>query len=88
MLSKVFEDLSREYNNKCVFAKNISTNIKDLSLEENLTDQANEKSLARAITKIVKNIPEEEFKKTFDKLLERMELCINNHGDYFEHLIK
>jgi hypothetical protein len=38
----------------------------------------------------VKNISEaeEEFKKTFDKLLERMELCINNHGDYFEHLIK
>ena len=24
----------------------------------------------------------------FDKLLERMEFCINNHGDYFEHLIK
>jgi hypothetical protein len=44
--------------------------------------------LARAITKIVKNIPEEEFKKTVDKLLERMELCINNHGDYFEYLIK
>jgi hypothetical protein len=46
--------------------------------------------LARAINKIVKNISEaeEEFKKPFDKLLERMELCINNHGDYFEHLIK
>ena len=58
-----------------------------ITFKRNLTDQANEKSLARAITKIVKNIPEE-FKKTFDKLLERMELCINNHGDYFEHLIK
>ncbi len=28
------------------------------------------------------------FKKTFDKLLERMELCINHREDYFEHLIK
>ena len=57
-------------------------------IKRNLTDQTNEKSLARAVSKVVKNIPEEEFKKTFDKLLERMELCINNHGDYFEHLIK
>jgi histone-lysine N-methyltransferase SETMAR len=38
-------------------------------IKRNLIDQANEKSLARAIIKIVKNIPEEEFKKTFDKLL-------------------
>jgi hypothetical protein len=34
-------------------------------IKRNLTDQTNEKSLARAITKIVKNIPEEEFKKNF-----------------------
>jgi hypothetical protein len=54
----------------------------------NLTDQPDEKSLARAVSKVFKNIPKEEFKKTFDKLLERMKLCINNHGDYFEHLIK
>jgi hypothetical protein len=53
-----------------------------------LTDQANEESLAQEVYKIVKNIPEKEFKKTFDKLLERMELCINNRGDFFEHLIK
>ncbi|CAM4977764.1 unnamed protein product [Rotaria socialis] len=57
-------------------------------IKQNLTDQPDEKSLARAVSKLIKNIPEEEFKKTFDKLLERMELCINNHGDYFEHLIK
>ena len=57
-------------------------------IKRNLADQTNEKSLAHAVSKIVKNIPEEEFKKTFDKLLERMELCINNHGDYFEHLMK
>jgi histone-lysine N-methyltransferase SETMAR len=57
-------------------------------IKSRLTDQPDEKSLARAVSKIVKNIPEEQFKKTFDKLLERMELCINNHGDYFEHLVK
>ncbi|CAM4960467.1 unnamed protein product [Rotaria socialis] len=57
-------------------------------IKQNLTDQPDEKSLAHAVSKLIKNIPEEEFKKTFDKLLERMELCINNHGDYFEHLIK
>ena len=39
-------------------------------------------------SKIVKYNPEEEFKKTFDKLLEKMELCIYNYRGYFEHLIK
>ncbi|CAF0880875.1 unnamed protein product [Rotaria sordida] len=57
-------------------------------IKRNLTDQPDEKSLARVVSKVMKKIPKEEFKKTFDKLLERMELCINNHGDYFEHLIK
>ena len=56
-------------------------------IKRNLTDQPNEKSLTRAVSKILKNIPKKEFKKTFDKLLERMELCVNNHGDYFEHLM-
>ncbi|CAF1194271.1 unnamed protein product [Didymodactylos carnosus] len=55
----------------------------------NLADQENEESLARPFFwNFVNNIPEKEFKKTFDKLLERMKLCINNNGDYFEHLIK
>ena len=27
-------------------------------------------------------------RRIFDKLLDGMELCINNDGDYFEHLIK
>jgi histone-lysine N-methyltransferase SETMAR len=57
-------------------------------IENRLTDQPDEKSLARVVSNIVKNISEEEFKKTFHKLLERMELCINNHVDYFEHLMK
>ena len=54
-------------------------------VKRNLIDEANEKSLGRAVSKMVKNISEEEF---FGKLLERMKLCINNHGDYFEHFFK
>ena len=57
-------------------------------MKRNLIGQAVEKELASAVSKMVKNIPEEEYKKTFDKLLERMEVCINNHGDFVEHLIK
>jgi hypothetical protein len=53
-----------------------------------LADHTNEDSLAQEVSTIMKNIPINEFKKTFDKLLERMELCIENNGDYFEHLIK
>ena len=36
----------------------------------------------------MKNIPEKEFKKSFDKLLKRMQLCIDNNCGYFEHLMK
>ena len=56
-------------------------------IKRSLIYQPNEKSLARAVSKVVENISEE-YKKIFDKLIERMELCINNHEDYFEHLIK
>ena len=44
-------------------------------------------SLNHQITEIVKKIPHKEYLKTFERWLERMELCINNQGDYFEHLI-
>lgn len=57
-------------------------------IKRNLDDQPNEKSLLRSVTRIVENIPVSEYKKTFDKWIERMELCINVGGDYFEHLIK
>ncbi|CAF1552172.1 unnamed protein product [Rotaria sp. Silwood1] len=57
-------------------------------IKNKLTDHTNEESLAQEVSTIVKNIPINEFKKTFDKLLERMKLCIENNGDYFEHLIK
>jgi histone-lysine N-methyltransferase SETMAR len=44
----------------------------------NLADQ---ELLFQAVCEIVNNIPEKWFKKPFDKLLERMELCINNNSD-------
>ncbi len=51
-------------------------------IKSNLADHTNEVSLAQEVSTIVRNIPINEFKKTFDKLLERMELCIENNGDY------
>jgi len=57
-------------------------------IKRNLKDHTNEDSLFKAVSKIVENIPEKEYKKTFDKLLERMQLCIDNKGEYFEHLLK
>ena len=57
-------------------------------IKRNLADQPNEESLAQEVSKVMENIPEKEFKKTFDKWLERMKLCISNNGGYFEHLMK
>ena len=53
-----------------------------------LCDHPNEQSLAHEVSTIVNNISTNEYEKTFDKLLKRMELCIENNGDYFEYLIK
>jgi [histone H3]-lysine36 N-dimethyltransferase SETMAR len=55
-------------------------------IKSRLEDQKDEKSLFKAVSKIVNNIPKEEYKKTFDKLIERMQLCIDNNGEYFDHL--
>ncbi len=57
-------------------------------IKNKLTDHTNEESLAQEVFTVMRNIPMNEFKKTFDKLSEMMELCIENNGDYFEHLIK
>lgn len=56
-------------------------------IKTRLDDHADVESQKRQITKILRAIPKEEFRKTFDKYLERLQLCINNNGDYFEHLI-
>lgn len=57
-------------------------------IKERLSDHTTVKSLTRQITEIVSSIPEKEYRKTFDKWLERMECCIKNKGHYFEHLLK
>ena len=57
-------------------------------IKRNLDDHQDVRSLKRQITKILQDVPKEEFRKTFEKWLEQMQLCIDNNGDYFEHLIK
>ena len=57
-------------------------------IKQNLADQSNSQSLHRAVTKIMNFITKDDYKKTFDKWLERMQLCVNNQGNYFEHLMK
>jgi histone-lysine N-methyltransferase SETMAR len=56
-------------------------------IKRHLSDQEDEESLFSAVTQVLENIPQEEYAKTFKKLLERMQWCIDNGGDYFEHLM-
>ena len=58
------------------------------TIKRYLTDAVDKKDLKRQITRALKKISQEEYLKTFKKYLERLQLCIDNHGDYFEHLIK
>jgi [histone H3]-lysine36 N-dimethyltransferase SETMAR len=53
-----------------------------------LEDQDSSESMECAVTKIVFFIDKAEYRKTFEKWLERMELCIEHEGNYFEHFIK
>lgn len=57
-------------------------------IKQQLEDHTSVESLMRQITKILHSTPKAEFRKTFDKWLERMQLCIDNQGNYFEHIIK
>ncbi len=57
-------------------------------IKRNLEDQPDANSLERAVTKIMYDLPIQEYKYTFDKWIERLELCVENKGEYFEHLIK
>jgi len=56
-------------------------------LKRNLDTYPDATSLATAITKELNSIPIHEYQKTFQKWIERMKLCIEHHGDYFEHLL-
>ena len=57
-------------------------------IKRRLPDQIDQRSMKSVITEILASIPKEEYLKTFSKLIERMRLCVENKGDYFEHLIK
>ena len=57
-------------------------------IKQRLTDHPDVQSLKKQITRILAEKPKEEWQKTFDKYLERMQLCVDNKGEYFEHLIK
>ena len=57
-------------------------------IKQHLTDQTSPKKLHKAVTDVVFSIPIQEYQKTFHKLIERMQLCIKNKGNYFEHLVK
>ena len=58
------------------------------NLKRQLGSYSDSKSLQQAVTKTLRAIPEDEFRKTFNKWIERMQLCITNKGGYFEHLMK
>ena len=57
-------------------------------IKENLADQNDSVSLHDAVTDFMYSLNQGEYRKTFEKWVERMELCIENQGDYFEHLLK
>ena len=56
-------------------------------VKENIDNQDDAESLHEAVTKFMKSLRKGEYRKTFHKWIERMHLCVNNHGDYFEHLM-
>ncbi|CAF3931805.1 unnamed protein product [Rotaria sordida] len=57
-------------------------------IKRNLSDHNDAQSLHDAITEFMYSLNKEEYKKTFDKWIERMQLCVDNQGHYFEHLMK
>ena len=57
-------------------------------IKKNLDDQNDVNSQKNHITKLLQSKRKEQYKKTFDKWLEWMQLCIDNYGHYYEHLIR
>ncbi|CAF2997199.1 unnamed protein product [Rotaria sp. Silwood2] len=56
-------------------------------LKRSLDTYPDATSLAKAIAKELNSIHIQEYQKTFQKWIERMKLCIEHRGDYFEHLL-
>ena len=57
-------------------------------LKMQLDSYSDSNSLQQAVTKAIRAIPQDEYRKTFNKWIERIQLCIANKGEYFEHLMK
>ena len=57
-------------------------------LKRQLSTYPDAEALREDVTKVLHNIPLNEFRRTFNKWIERMELCVANQGNYFEHLVK
>ena len=57
-------------------------------IKSDLVTCSDAQSLMNAIIRIIGDIDKKEWNKTFDKWVERMELCIKEEGCYFEHLMK
>ncbi|CAF4827459.1 unnamed protein product, partial [Rotaria socialis] len=57
-------------------------------MKDNLTNQENSESLHNALTDFMNSSNRNEYKKTFEKSIDRMQLCVDKHADYFEHLVK
>ncbi|CAF4973243.1 unnamed protein product [Rotaria sp. Silwood1] len=56
-------------------------------LKRTLDTYPNTTSLANTLSKELNSLPIQEYQKTFQKWIERMKLCIEHRGDYFEHLL-
>ncbi|CAF1684678.1 unnamed protein product, partial [Adineta ricciae] len=57
-------------------------------IKRNLADQSDAESLHHATTEFMYSLDKEEYKKTFEKWIQRMQLCVDNEGHYFEHFMK
>jgi len=57
-------------------------------IKQNIPDQSDSESLHQAVSDFMNSLSKEEYRKTFDKWIQRMRLCVDNRGDYFEHLMK
>ncbi|CAF1129943.1 unnamed protein product [Rotaria sp. Silwood1] len=56
-------------------------------LKRSLDTYPDATSLAKALSKELNSIPIHQYQKTFQKWIQKMKLCIEHHGDYFEHLL-
>ncbi len=54
----------------------------------NLSDYNDTESLHDAVVEFMYSLNKDEYRKTFNKWIQRMRLCVDNEGSYFEHLMK